>query len=160
MTLIKWLLILVLGAGTYRYITDPSGSIESGVLEDLRGYVGPQFMGCQKIGGQVQAGNEVMIFAPQNCSGDVAQRALRIAQSLKDKGIPVRFTNQTSLAFKEGSREALEQTAECSQRNMDQLMNREGPFVFINNHGKSKPRRNYGRLFGDEVRVGRLKIFG
>jgi hypothetical protein len=117
-------------------------------------------MGCQKIGGQVQAGNEVMIFAPQNCSGDVAQRALRIAQSLKDKGIPVRFTNQTSLAFKEGSREALEQTAECSQRNMDQLMNREGPFVFINNHGKSKPRRNYGRLFGDEVRVGRLKIFG
>jgi hypothetical protein len=139
MTLIKWLLILALGAGIYKYITGPSGSIESGVLEDLPGYVGPQVMGFQKIGGQVQAGHEVMIFAPQNCSGDVAQRALRIAQSLKDKGIPVRSTNKISLAFKEGSREALEQAAERSQRNMDQLMNREGPFVFINNHGKANP---------------------
>jgi hypothetical protein len=139
MTLIKWLLILALGAGTYKYITHPSAPIESGVSEDMPDYLGPQVMGFQEIGGQVQSGNEVMIFAPQNCSGDVAQRALRIAQSLKDQGIPVRSTNKISLAFQEGSREALEQAAERSQRNMNQLMNREGPFVFINNHGKANP---------------------
>ena len=64
---------------------------------------------------------------------------MRIAQSLKDQGVPVRSTNKISLAFQEGSREALEQVAERSQRNMNQLMNCEGPFVFINNHGKANP---------------------
>jgi len=53
--------------------------------------------------------------------------------------MPVRSTNQISLAFQQGSREALEQTAKRSQRNMSQLMHREGLFAFINNHGKANP---------------------
>jgi hypothetical protein len=56
MTLAKWLLILARGAGTYKYITHPTAPIESGVLEDLPGYVGPQVMGFQEIGGQIQSG--------------------------------------------------------------------------------------------------------
>ena len=56
MTLIKWLLILALGAGCYKYITDPSGPIQSGVSEDLPGYVGPQIMGFQEIGDQISLG--------------------------------------------------------------------------------------------------------
>jgi hypothetical protein len=52
MTLIKWLLNLVLGAGTYKSITDPSVPIESGVSEDIPCYVGQQLRGFQDIGGQ------------------------------------------------------------------------------------------------------------
>ena len=139
MTLIKLLLILALGAGAYEYVVQPSVSPTADVPEAVVDYEGPQIMGFQEIGGQVQAGNEVMIFAPKNCSGAVAQRALRIAESLKSQGIPVKATNHISLAFSGKSQQAFKATAERSQRNMERLMGGEGPFVFINNHGRANP---------------------
>jgi hypothetical protein len=51
----------------------------------------------------------------------------------------VKATNRISMAFNEKSQEAFKATAERSQRNMERLMVGDGPFVFVNNHGRANP---------------------
>ncbi len=76
--------------------------------------------------------NTVMVIAAQNCSGDAAQRADKLANDLKSKGIPVQRTQNISFTLNDSTK-----PAEIDQ--MYALLAGPLPTVVVNGRGKSNP---------------------
>jgi hypothetical protein len=76
----------------------------------------------------------VMIFAPENCPSDAAQRADHLAERLSGMGIPV----QRSSHYSSSTTNATDEDRARLDRALT-VLNGEIPAVFINGMGKANP---------------------
>jgi len=80
------------------------------------------------------AGNAIVIFAPQNCPSDRAQRADALAEQLRNRRIPVVRSSSysaSSAAPSPDERANLNRTLE--------VLNAQAPAVFVNGMAKANP---------------------
>ncbi len=72
----------------------------------------------------------VLIFAPENCPSDAAQRARRLASHLSGQRIPYRETSNADFSTLTSQEEANQVTA---------VMNGPVPVVYVNGRAKANP---------------------
>jgi hypothetical protein len=74
-----------------------------------------------------------VIFAPENCPSEAAQRADALARQLASKGIPVTRSHSANFIFDtDPGRAVLDR--------INTVMQGEIPIVFVNGRGRANPR--------------------
>ena len=123
MNLFKLLLVVAVAGGGYHYWKTHSVALDLAAATSESGFVSiPVPDGMSPHG--------VVVFAPENCPSDAAQRAYALVSDLGSRGVPV--TRADAASFDNLPDAA---TAERIQT----VMNGQVPIVFVNGKAKANP---------------------
>lgn len=127
MRLAKWLMLLGAVAFGWNAWRDHAREAELAALASPTGFV-PVIMP------DGAAPNTVIVFAPQNCPKESAQRAEALAQRLLREGIPTQRSASYSVQLAEVTAEQ-----RAAMQRTDTVMRGEIPAVLVNGMGKANP---------------------
>ena len=129
MNVLKWLFVVGVAACVYHWwqkhhAEGADGDTQAAQLEKGTGFVPfPRPMGARA--------DAVLIYAPANCPSDMAQRASKLAQQLKELGIPSVQLQEASFDIDGSNPEAMAQ--------IKSVMEGKGPPVIIRGRAKANP---------------------
>jgi len=128
MNFIKLALLLAIVGGGWHYWQKHSLATAAAALEapSEHGFVAMPLPSGMAVRG-------VVIFAPENCPSEAAQRADALARQLASKGIPVTRSHSANFIFDtDPGRAVLDR--------INTVMQGEIPIVFVNGRGRANPR--------------------
>ena len=127
MNLIRLALVLAIAGGAWHFWQKHSLAVAAAALEAPSEH---GFVAMPLPSGMAARG--VVIFAPENCPSEAAQRADALASQLASQGIPVTRSHSANFRFDaDPGRAVLDR--------INTVMQGEIPIVFVNGRGRANP---------------------
>lgn len=124
MKIVKLLLVVAVVGAAYQYWTTHQPKTGAEAVVSANGFIAlPSLAGADP--------KQVVVFAPENCPKEDAQRSDALAQSLVQRNIPSVRSHDVSFTSSDPD--------PAIGARLNSVMNGEFPIVFVNGRGKANP---------------------